>query len=73
MGRKTLTDKEYLTSGVWKCVKSPSGAHHWVHMTETMDLARDGYFRCKYCYDVRRFPLSWQQVNPMSKDRLLGG
>ena len=24
-----VTEKEYLTSGDWKCPKSPTGAHWW--------------------------------------------
>lgn len=43
-------DREYVRSGRWKCDKSPTGAHHWV------ERSPNGIFICKWCFDVRRFP-----------------
>ncbi|MBA7582178.1 hypothetical protein ES708_24098 [subsurface metagenome] len=36
----------YLKSGVWKCSKSPTGAHYWIIRGEMM--------RCKYCGEERQ-------------------
>jgi hypothetical protein len=38
---KASGDREYLSSGRWKCDKSPSGAHYWIIHTYQMT--------CKYC------------------------
>ena len=38
---KEARDKKYIESGVWKCSKSPTGAHHWVI------IGRQA--KCKYC------------------------
>ena len=45
----------YLKSGLWKCDKSPIGAHHWIAETY-----KGGYgeFKCKWCLEVRWFPTS---------------
>ena len=43
-------DSEYVKSGRWKCVDSPTNAHHWVEIDES------GIFHCKYCGDARRYP-----------------
>ena len=48
--------KEYLASDVWKCGDSPTGAHHWIALQQTMELVAKGYFRCIYCKDVKQFP-----------------
>ena len=37
--------KKYLESDVWKCRKSPTGAHHWI-VTESKE-------RCKYCHKIK--------------------
>lgn len=68
MGRKIeLIDKEYIKSGVWKCNESPTGAHHWVELAKTQKLASQGYFVCIHCNDVSKFPIHWEQVNPLSR------
>lgn len=54
--------KEYLASDVWKCDKSPTGAHHWVAMEQSMELKAKGYFRCKHCGDVKQFPTTFQST-----------
>ena len=71
MGRKTLTYNEYVKSDVWKCEDSPTNAHYWVQMVETEKLARDGYFCCKHCHDVREFPLTFH--NTFTMDKAKGG
>jgi hypothetical protein len=38
---KPSGNEEYLTSGRWKCEKSPSGAHHWIILQNEMT--------CRYC------------------------
>ncbi len=45
--RKVSAYQNYLDSEVWKCKKSPTGAHHWVE-TKTLE---DGQrrFQCKHC------------------------
>lgn len=74
MGRKTESiDREYIKSGVWKCNKSPTGAHHWVEMIETERLASNGYFVCIHCLDVSRFPVHWEQVSPFTKKNIIEG
>lgn len=68
MGRKAhLNDKDYFKSGIWKCPDSPTGAHHWVHMEQTEKLRNDGYFQCKYCEDVRCYPIYWSDINPLGR------
>jgi len=42
-------DKEYLDGGTWKCVDSPTGAHHWI-ITNTKH-GKD--MKCKYCPEIR--------------------
>jgi hypothetical protein len=34
-------NKEFISSGRWKCEQSPSGAHHWIIISYEMT--------CKYC------------------------
>ncbi len=59
MGRKAVTYSEYVKSDTWKCEDSPSGAHYWVEMVQTKKLAKEGYFQCKHCHDVKRFMVSF--------------
>jgi len=69
MGGKTESvDKGYIKSGVWKCSKSPTGAHHWIELVGTEKLANQGYFVCIHCNDVTRFPTLWGQVNPSIRE-----
>jgi hypothetical protein len=49
-------NKEYIDSGVWKCGKSPSGAHHWI-------ISQD-YMICKYCNDNRQVLVQPNLKNP---------
>jgi hypothetical protein len=39
-------EKEYVASGVWKCDKSPSGAHHWIIDRTLMT--------CRYCNNCKQ-------------------
>ena len=48
-------DAEYIRSGRWICKPSPTGAHHWVEVPEV----KTGQFVCKYCYDNRKFPVTY--------------
>jgi len=62
MGRKVIT---YDATNDWKCSKSPTNAHHWVEAQWTKDgWQHTGLFYCQYCYDARRFPVYWSQINP---------
>lgn len=36
---------EYLTSELWKCSQSPTGAHYWLIVNQGMT--------CKYCSEIR--------------------
>jgi hypothetical protein len=38
---KVSENQEYMASDRWKCLKSPSGAHHWIVESAQMT--------CKYC------------------------
>jgi len=38
-------DRKYIKSGVWQCLWSPTGAHHWI--------IRDGMMWCVYCGEER--------------------
>ena len=49
-------DKEYIKSNVWKCEKSPTGAHHYVESART-----HGVFICKWCGEDRRFTIAPQK------------
>jgi len=51
--------EEYYESGVWKCDKSPTGAHHWIELTSSNKVK--GMWCCKYCSDVTKFPLTWEE------------
>lgn len=73
MGGKNLTYEEYVKSGVWKCDKSPTGAHHWVELKETTKLAKEGYFVCIYCHDVKKFPTNWEQVSKVWTTLVISG
>jgi len=41
--------KDYIEAGEWRCVDSPTGAHHWFERHAGSNL-----FFCKYCYKARR-------------------
>lgn len=43
--RRNLMDEAYLASGVWKCDKSPTGAHS--------NIVEGNVLKCKYCGTVR--------------------
>lgn len=62
-GKAGMNHKRYLDSDAWKC-GSPTGAHHWVQMVQTKKLAKEGYFQCRYCKDVKRFPIHWYNIDP---------
>lgn len=53
-------NKEYMESNVWKCEKSPTGAHYWV---ESLNL--HGIFICKWCAKHERFP---SHLKPLQRD-----
>ena len=56
----TTLSKEYaryIRSGVWRCDKSPTGAHHWIDAK--VEGAKSGTFVCKYCWEIKVFPLSF--------------
>jgi len=40
--------RRYVESGVWKCSKSPTGAHYWIIESRVMV--------CKYCKERRKVP-----------------
>ena len=48
--------KRYIESGRWKCSSSPTNAHHWI------DHHSDGIFICKWCFDVRKFPRTFDGI-----------
>jgi hypothetical protein len=48
-------DKEYIESNVWRCEKSPTGAHHYVE-----SVRAHGVFICKWCGEDKRFPIQPQ-------------
>jgi len=60
--RKLMTYAEYLASDVWKCEKSPTGAHHWIGIGKETS----GLFYCKWCLDVKKGPGSWQEYSRMA-------
>ena len=47
-------DREYLVSGVWKCEKSPTGAHHWYGKDNTE------LFTCIWCGEEKELPITYQ-------------
>lgn len=55
--RKSLYNNHiaYVQSGCWKCPDSPSGAHHWI---EKSHATLPGVFYCKWCYEVKEFPVT---------------
>ena len=48
--------QDYVRSGRWKCTDSPTGAHHWI------ERGGEGIFICKWCFDVRRFPRTFEDA-----------
>ncbi len=59
MVKPTGIDKlnmEYIKSERWKCVDSPTNAHHW------MEVDDSGIFRCKHCGDARRYQRTFDGV-----------
>ena len=70
MGRKTLTYNEYIASDIWKCLDSPTGAHHWIEIQYTKDEEfHTGQWYCKWCFDSGKFPKDWSSANPANKNR----
>jgi len=55
MGGIKGKDEEYLRSGRWKCLDSPTGAHH---SHEVDREGQYGYFLCKYCLNVQKLPIT---------------
>lgn len=53
-----LTYEAYLVSDVWKCGKSPVGAHHWIHITQYLEF-NQGWFMCKYCGEVKKLQVEY--------------
>jgi len=47
---------EYVAHGRWRCSASPTGAHHWI---EIGHFHHTGSFYCKWCFDSRDFPISY--------------
>ena len=62
-------DKEYLESGIWKCGKSPSGAHWWIG-------DESNWFSCQYCEEGRYMRdevpavVRYQRKKPWGKSRV---
>jgi len=64
--RKALTYEQYLTSDVWRCSNSPTGAHHWVEIQHAVgEDFHTGLWYCKYCMDGKKFPKDWAACNKM--------
>ena len=58
MGRgyvKVNQHQKYLLGEGWKCDKSPTGAHHWREHSH-------GVFYCKYCYEAKKMPYTFQEA-----------
>lgn len=67
MAETTYLEKEhasYIESGCWICTKSPTGAHYWKEVI----IHEHGIFVCKYCYEVREFPTTFDDAK-----RIIGG
>ena len=61
MGGKTLSYEEYLASNIWKCVDSPTNAHHWIEIQDSEDgQYHTGLWYCKYCKDSKRLNVHWK-------------
>lgn len=67
MGKVNVVDKGYIESGVWKCDKSPTGAHHWV---EIQSDHTKGLFYCIHCFDVKKFPLTLEEASRVTRKSL---
>lgn len=46
----------YITSGTWKCGKSPNGAHHWI-------IDDDGRGVCRHCDKDKIHPMHINGIN----------
>ena len=52
-------DRDYIDSGNWKCVKSPTGAHHWIVSQNQMT--------CRHCKKSRQVVLPIKHdTNPVN-------
>lgn len=72
MIRKALGYHEYLASNVWRCEKSPNGAHYWREIQPNPDGGvHTGIFVCQYCFDSKKMPVYWSRVDPTRKDYLM--
>jgi hypothetical protein len=48
---------QYVSSEVWKCEKSPTGAHHWqVETPATGEHTTGVWGKCKWCQVEREYP-----------------
>ena len=63
MGRKALAYKEYLVSDVWKCDKSPSGAHYWKELQHGRYSIHTEMFVCQHCGSAKRFPINYETTS----------
>lgn len=66
MDRKTVAYKDYIESGVWRCGKSPTGAHHWVEVA--IGSKTRGLFICIWCEDTKKFPITYEEALRYSGD-----
>jgi hypothetical protein len=59
-----VDDKRYVASGVWKCSKSPTGAHRRV----AVDGANDEKIRweCSYCH--KKWPYDKEAAGMVYRD-----
>jgi hypothetical protein len=61
-----ISDRKYILSGLWKCEKSPTGAHWWIG-EDSRDTKSE--FTCKYCKQRKEFgiknyiPNEWRKPN----------
>ena len=54
-----LEYENYLNSDVWKCKKSPTGAHYWIVGADKM--------RCQYCKKTK--PVTYRTIYDEIKER----
>jgi len=47
----------YIEDGLWKCDKSPTGAHFWIQIPSKNGNGY-GEFWCKWCDKTRLFPIT---------------
>lgn len=54
--RMSQKHRKYIEAKLWKCLISPTGAHHWI------ETSPPGTYKCKWCHKEREFPRTYNEA-----------